>query len=177
MDEYERAQDGDDELIDAMSTGTTDSRANSFGFFNRRVMSCKFRATSLRIHSDITVNIASDDEVVGKDHDLTDNETPSSSGTATLLQRKFGELRVSHFKTDSCLGDRNFAVRSPTPGSSGHKGKAKAVNQPKGLVVDEPMPSRARRSRASISYAEPSLRGKMRRATNEFVDAVASDSK
>jgi hypothetical protein len=36
---------------------------------------------------------------------------------------------------------------------------------------DGPRPSR--RSRGSVSYAEPNLRAKMRRPTNEFVDAVA----
>lgn len=44
-----------------------------------------------------------------------------------------------------------------------------------GTTSDIPaVPSRAtRRQRGVVSYAEPNLRGKMRRSTNEFVDAVA----
>ena len=48
---------------------------------------------------------------------------------------------------------------------------------PAGIDANGEIPRPGRRARASISYAEPSLRVKMRRPTKELVDAVAGEGK
>lgn len=67
-------------------------------------------------------------------------------------------------------------IFSPPSSQPSTRAESRDTPPPTDLGSREEESRPSRRSRPSVSYAEPNLRAKMRRPTNEFVDAVAAGS-
>ena len=115
-------------------------------------------------------NEALDHQPIGRLKGRPQND--SQDEPAPIKPAPGAAIKKSEVQTDLESRAELDAISPPVPLPSTHA-ESRDTAPPSDLGSNDESNRPSRRSRPSVSYTEPNLRAKMRRPTNEFVDAVA----